>query len=242
MPATPSRPKKAKARKTTSANLATPRNPQRAPGRERFNLLVDTADRLIGERGAGELSVYDIAETAGIPAASVYHFFPSTAAAVVAVAQRYLQIFEAIVTSRFDHAELVSWHDIFRIISKRVVIFYNTHEVARRLFLGSEYSWHVRTADIQGNEGYARLLTETYRRHFQIADADFLVPKIEIAIGLSDSVWSLSCFRHNLIIPDYAVEADRAYHSYLTQYFAELAPKRTEPLLSGLPEPATIAE
>ncbi|WP_176598256.1 MULTISPECIES: TetR/AcrR family transcriptional regulator [Sphingobium] len=232
MSQTPPSSKKTKKPKETAANATIPRAPQRVQGRLRFELLVDTTDRLISERGAGDLSLYDIAEAAGVPAASVYHFFPSMAAAVVAVAQRYLQIFEEIIASDLDHAELVNWRDIFRIIGERARQFYNGHEVVRRLFLGSEYSWQVRMADIQGNESYARILARTYERHFHIADPDFLCPKIEIAIGLSDSVWSLSCLRHNIITDDYAVEAERAYHSYLTRYIAELAPKRTAPMVS----------
>lgn len=233
MPRTPSPPKKRLVKpKVDVAAAAMPRAPQRIQGRLRFDLLVDTTDRLIGERGAGDLSLYDIAEAAGVPAASVYHFFPSTAAAVVAVAQRYLQIFEAIIGSNLEHADLASWRDIFRIIGERARVFYNSHEVARRLFLGSEYSWQVRMTDVQSNENYARILARTYEKHFFIPDPDYLCSKIEIAIGLSDSVWSLSCVRHNDITDAYAVEAELAYHAYLIRYIAELAPKRVAPFIA----------
>jgi len=209
---------------------ATPRLPQRESGRARFELLVDAIDRLLGERDAGSISLYDIAEVAAVPAASVYHFFPSTAAAFVALAQRYIAIFHDIVAEPLDHATLTRWQDVFHIKGEQARRFHNEHDVARKLFLGSEYSWQVRQADKESNRGLARIMAAFYRKHFEVFGARDLVEQIEIGFGISDTVWSLSYERHDLITDFYAEESARAYDAYLGLYFPPLLARRDTPL------------
>lgn len=213
-----------------AAATATPRLPRRASGRARFELLVDATDRLLGERDAGDVSLYDIAAIAGVPTASVYHFFPSTAAAFVALAQRYLAHFREIVAAPLDHAALTGWQDIFHIKGAQARAFYNQHVIACKLFLGSEYSWHVRLADIEGNREFGQIVAAACRKHFELPGDSGLVEEIEIAIGISDSIWSLSYQRHGFITDYYARESVRAYNAYIGLYLPTYLPRREQPL------------
>ena len=212
------------------AAAATPRLPQRASGRARFELLVDATDRLLSERDAGSISLYDIADVAAVPAASVYHFFPSPAAAFVALAQRYIAIFHDIVAEPLEHASLTGWQDVFHIKGNQARQFFNEHGVARKLFLGSEYSWQVRQADKESNRDLAQGIAGLYEKHFEIAGAGNLVRQIEIGFGISDTVWSLSCQRHDVITDFYAQEAARAFDAYLGLYLPAILPRRDEAL------------
>ncbi|PZQ94437.1 MAG: hypothetical protein DI533_22260 [Cereibacter sphaeroides] len=211
-----------------AARLATPRLPRRAPGKLRFELLVDAVDRLLAEHDASVISIQDIAEAADVPAPSIYHFFPSTAAAFVALAQRYLSVFQAMYSEPLNHTALVGWEDIFRAKGGAAVDYFNTNIVSRKLFLGSDYSWQVRLADIQSNRTLATHIVGDYDRHFIVADREALVDKVEIAIGIGDSVWSFSYLHHGYVTDTYREEAFHAFHAYLRGYIPEYARKRSE--------------
>ncbi len=213
-----------------AARTATPRLPQRAAGRERFAVLVDAVDALLSERDAGEISLYDIADAAGVPTASVYHFFPSMAAGYVALAQRYLGMFRDIFAEPIDHDSVTGWQDVFRIKHRQALDFYKDHVVARKLFLGSEYSWQVRQADVVGNRHLAESLSQTYARHFHLGNAEALIEKIEVGIDICDSIWALSCLKNDGIIDDYyAEESARAYEAYVGLYIPSHLDKRDKP-------------
>ncbi len=53
-----------------------------------------------------DIGLYQIAEEAGVPPASTYHFFPTKDAAFLALAQRYLDGFVAASAEPIDAVEL----------------------------------------------------------------------------------------------------------------------------------------
>ncbi|MDB5581468.1 MAG: TetR family transcriptional regulator [Bradyrhizobium sp.] len=204
--------------------------PQRSPGRVRYEKLLEATDALLTERDAGNISLYDIAERAKAPTASVYHFFPSTTAAFVGLAERYLKRLVGMLAEPLDHALLTSWQEVAAIKAETGRQFYEDHVVAKKLFLGSEYTWQVRQHESQGNKSAAEFIVRDYNRHFMISDVVMLAEKIEIAIGLIDATWSMSYLRHGCITDHYATEANRAFVGYMRSYLPEYAEKRAEPL------------
>jgi AcrR family transcriptional regulator len=207
-----------------------PRLPQRAAGRLRYEKLLEATDQLLSERDAGDISLHDIADRAKVPSASVYHFLPSMTAALVALAQRYLERLHSMLDEPLDHASLKGWQDVAAIKAEAGRQFYESHIVAKKLFLGSEYSWQVRQQEALGNRLSAHHVTRDYNRHFVMPGIESLVGKVEIAIGLMDATWSMSYIRHGCVTDDYAEEANRAYIGYMRSYIAEHVEKRPEPL------------
>ena len=61
--------KTATARPVTAA--AEPRRPSQRRSRLRFEMLLDAADALLGDRETTEVGLYDIAAAAAVPPASV---------------------------------------------------------------------------------------------------------------------------------------------------------------------------
>ncbi len=207
-----------------------PRLPQRAPGRLRYEKLLEATDQLLSERDATDISLYDIADRAKVPAASVYHFLPSVTAAFVGLAQRYQEKTLDLLAEPLDHAALTGWQDVAAIKAEAGRQFYESHVVAKKLFLGSEYTWQIRQQESRLNRSAADLLLRDYNRHFVIPKDEFLADKIEIAIGLIDATWALSYIRHGSVTDAFAAEANRAYVGYLRGYIADYAQKRAEPL------------
>lgn len=56
------------------------RQPRQDRSRERVDLILSTAQTLIGEKGLAALAMVDIATASGMPLASVYHYFPNRTA------------------------------------------------------------------------------------------------------------------------------------------------------------------
>src|SRR5579859_6857501 len=70
-----------------------PRKPVQARGRARYEAILDVLESLLAESDWDQIGYYQIVERAGMPAASVYHFFPSRNALAGALADRYFEHF-----------------------------------------------------------------------------------------------------------------------------------------------------
>ena len=65
------------------------RVPQQRRGQERVLLLLDAADRLLADEGAGALTTTAVARAAGVSVGSLYQYFPDRDAIATALALRY---------------------------------------------------------------------------------------------------------------------------------------------------------
>lgn len=66
------------------------RRPQQERSRERVELILATARKLIGTRGSDAVSMRDIASAAGIPISSIYQYFPDKPALLQTILKNYL--------------------------------------------------------------------------------------------------------------------------------------------------------
>ena len=80
--------------------------PTQARSRARLRQVLDAADELLAREGAGAFTTNRIAETAGIPVGSVYHYFPDKEAIVEALALRYWSDFEDLVAGAAEADEV----------------------------------------------------------------------------------------------------------------------------------------
>jgi AcrR family transcriptional regulator len=177
----------------------------------------------LSEDGADTLTIQRIGKVAGVPVASVYHFFPTATAAAVALAQSYFAGFRDGIAGVLAENPKAPWRDVTARIMAETVRFYREHPYALRLMFGSDHSWRVRQSDVANNVMMARELALALGQFFETRDmrADDL---FAIAISLSDAVWSLSFARHGAITADYAREAERAVIVYLEQFERRSAP------------------
>lgn len=70
--------------------------------RTRQEALLDAAEKIISEVGLDGLAMREIGRRSGVPIASVYHYFPSAAAMVRALAARQLARVSELVRSMVD--------------------------------------------------------------------------------------------------------------------------------------------
>ncbi len=200
-----------------------PRKPVRANGIARYGALLDALERLLDEYEPDEVSLADVAAEADASTASAYHFFPSMAAAHVALVERYAERFVGLSDETLDPDAFESWQDIVRAQSRRGWAYYNEQPVALKLLFGPARSWAVRCADLEINRGLARLMVRQCRAVFELPSADALQGPVEVALEINDALWAMSCARHGRITEAYAVEAEHAAIAYLERYMPQLA-------------------
>ncbi len=70
------------------------RQPRQDRSRERVDLILSTAQKLIGEKGLVALAMVDIASASSMPLASVYHYFPNRTAVTAELYRRFSERFQ----------------------------------------------------------------------------------------------------------------------------------------------------
>jgi AcrR family transcriptional regulator len=130
-----------------STRRTTARQPQRRPGQLRFQKLLDALDALLRDNNVQEVGLYQIAEQAGVPSASVYHFFPSKEAAFMALATVHHQALQELSQEPLP-ARPANWQELCREKVSAAARYHNDHPAALRLFLGANISVEIKSADM----------------------------------------------------------------------------------------------
>ena len=204
--------------------------PKQARGRQRLEKILDAADAVMQRQDSAALNMQEVAQEAGLPPASLYHYVSGSQALLLELAHRHLAGFELLARQPVAHDALSGWPDLCRILAGRALDFYRAHPVAMRLLLGPESGWQIRSADLEANRRIGALHRRRLVQHFCVADSDSLARACAISITIGDSIWALSFAREGDVTPDMAEESLRARIAYLRLYIGEHAEKRPEPL------------
>ena len=203
----------------TSRNKA--RQPKRRAGEIRFKLLLDALDTLLVDNDIQDVGIYQIAEQAGVPSASVYHFFPNKEAALVALAHRHHEALEALSSLPLPTPP-VSWQAL---VSEKIRLsanYHNEHSATLRLFYGVSMTVEMKSADISQTLRLAERRVALLERYFILAPVPGLLRRLAIAIAIVDGVFGLSYSQHGAITDEYIEEAQRGALAYLRYYLPEV--------------------
>jgi len=198
----------------THAPKNRPKTPTQRRSRARFELILDHTERLLRDRAPEELSIYDVAASAGMAAQSVYRLFPSASAILFALAARYqARIIEA--GEQADFSGCACWQDYIEQSFGLVRDYYNAQPQALDLLLGAGSTREIRSADRQNIQLAALRQLESLAPKGAPA---LPVGTLEIAIDIADAIWSRSYDLHETITPAYQQEVVRAVTAYLELY------------------------
>ena len=199
----------------------TAKGPGNARGVQRRTALLDATELLLTTSSPEDIGIYQIAEQAGVPPASAYHFFPTKDAAYLALGRRYIEAFWALEREQTDARQLKSWQDYFEIEQDRARRFGNAHPVALKIFYGGYGSPASRKADV-------RLAAELAERIYPVLDTLFHMPRIpdatrhfQIALAILNAVWALSYEHHGEITDAYFQDALKAHNAYCRLFLPE---------------------
>lgn len=205
-----------------------PRAPMRRRGIQRLELLLDATAAVLGECPDEEVSLAQIAEKAGVPLASVYHFFPNRNAALEALARRFHQrIAELAMVEGSSVPD--RWQDLFASRIRRSAAYLNSEPAALRLFMGVGVSAEIRNIDVAGNAALAARRAAFMRKVFELPAMPDLELRIATSLALIDGIWALSYSQHRRISDEFLEEAITAATAYLRCYLPEHLQKRRRP-------------
>jgi len=205
-------------RKAAPASATTtplePRRPSQQRSRLRFQMLLDAADALLGDRETTDVGLYDIARAAKVPPASAYHLLPTKEAAFVALAERYLVGLSKHIIRPLPGAELRRWQDFVTLEIRRAIEYYNDNKVMAKLFFGANVIPDVRILDVKN---VAAASASTYGRMNRLFEMPYLYDadtKFATLIGIYDGIWMTSYSRHGRITEEFARETELAAIAY----------------------------
>ncbi len=84
---------------------------QQARSRERVDQMLEAAEALVTAQGLDGLKMRELARSAGLPIASIYHYFPSNVAVLRALAEKHLVELQSVIVAAMERhmtAELES--------------------------------------------------------------------------------------------------------------------------------------
>lgn len=202
----------------------------RASSQARIQLILDAARQLLAENGVDSLSIYSVAERAGIPPSSVYHFFASVPALLQGLTADIHAAFRATLQQPVNHAELRDWRDLSRIVEQRMLDIYSADSAARQLILSQHGLAEVTQADHQHDLELGRLMHDLFNRHFPLPELPQDIDVFALALELGDRVYARSVQQSGEITPRLAEEGQRVFDAYLGLYLPPGLPKRDAPL------------
>ncbi|MBI6702765.1 TetR/AcrR family transcriptional regulator [Pseudomonas viridiflava] len=204
---------------------AAPRKP-RARSQARIDSILDAARTLLASEGVASLSIYSVAERAGIPPSSVYHFFASVPALLEALTADIHAAFRASLQAPIEHDSLDSWRDLSRVVEMRMLDIYNADAAARQLILAQHGLTEINQADRQHDIELGHLMLEVFNRHFHLPALPDDVDVFALAMELGDRVYARSVQLHGEITPRMAVEGMRVFDAYVGLYLPPCLLKR----------------
>jgi AcrR family transcriptional regulator len=206
---------------------ATPRKPLQQRGRARYEAILDVLESLLAETDWDQIGYYQIVERAGMPAATIYHFFPSRDALVAALADRYFEHFRREAQRFTVDCDFPRWQDFVAAGHRATVEYYNSHSAAMKLILGSQPFMEIHRSDSTTNRIVTDQTLEAFRRMYELPYIQDPHRKFLIGVAIGDAVWRTSLDEHDYITPVYEEEATRAVIAYFRTFLPEdLEPKQ----------------
>jgi AcrR family transcriptional regulator len=195
-----------------------PRVPSRGRGILRYTALLDATEELLHVDDPDAIGLYQIAERAGVPPASAYHFFPTKEAAFVALAERYAARLVATHRTPIEASSILNWPDLFGIDARRAMDFYNANRPALKIFYGGYGGVEGRKVDRVTMEGLAQSSYARANRIFHMPYLSDTVRPFEVRLSILDAIWTSSVQRHGMITDEYHHEAYAACIAYFSLY------------------------
>ena len=190
-------------------------------GRLRRVELLEAARCLLREREVQQITLPDIAASAGIPRASAYHFFSDVQDVFRAVAEvvgAELLIWQ----ENIDLETCADWRQIVEAYIRRGANFFRENVDASQLLIGPYTPPIVKLSDRESDLKLARQLLGMISGRYCVPLIDNGDAKFYHAIEIADLLFCLSNIRFGHITPEYEDEAIIASISYLSVYIPSI--------------------
>lgn len=209
----------------TAKERTVARLPTRRAGHVRFKKLLEATDSLVAEMSIQDIGLYQIAERAQVPTASVYHFFPTKEAALLALAAEHHGILQQIAREELQPPPQ-TWQELIRRKVVQSTTHYNEHPAALRLFLGAGITVELRAADINQTMLLAEIRANLLNHYFDMPPVREWVRRIATSIAIVDGICILSYSQFGYLTPEFIEDAYSAAIAYLRTFLPERIERR----------------
>lgn len=193
----------------------------RASSQERIERILQATRELLDRQGLADLSIYAIAEQAGIPPSSVYHFFPQTGDVLGALAQQVFAELDDVLQQPVA-SEPASWMDLVAQLEERFQNYYQNNAAARELLLGAHELSAVRQADRLHDRQLGLRFRACLERCFKLPALPLEVDIFTLAMQAADKLLAVDYQQHGELTPAICREATRMMTAYLSLYLPPL--------------------
>jgi AcrR family transcriptional regulator len=143
--------------------------PTQARSRERLRRVLDAADEVLAQDGAAAFTTNRIAQSAGVPVGSVYHYFPDKEAIVQALALSYWSDFEDLVAAAAEIDEREPLADPGAVVIDALAAGFRARPGFLALWYGELRTEQVRNATRPTRSAIARSVERILHVHWPAA-------------------------------------------------------------------------
>lgn len=193
-----------------------------ARGDERREALLRAACLLLETTDVGDIAIPQVAQHAGVPPSSAYHFYRDP---------RHLLVDAARLLAREFAGEAVSivapkdWKGAVREYLKFGSTYYNSHPAFRRLIFSQTTTAAIRDAACGEDRSFANALERIIRSNFALPDDDSISRAFFNAIQIADLLFGIAVRERGLIDDAGLEEAILASTAYLNIYIPDRLPQ-----------------
>ena len=190
----------------------------RKRGRERRKLLLKATYELLCVRPVEDVSFRDIADKAGVPEGSAYHFFANRFDVFSALAEELSDQFIEAHRRKVPPSQRRSWQALAEHLVDVGAKVYAKNPPARQLLIGGKTPPEVKQADRINDRAVGNVMHEVFAEHFELPESDEMRNAFYYFIEITDLIFTLSVIEHGKITPAMLAEAKRAGIGYLGTY------------------------
>lgn len=144
--------------------------PQQERSRVRFQALLDVAANMIAENGLEGLQMREVARRANLPIASVYHYFPSSAALTRTLLEKHLETLSLILQKRLaamapQGGSELDFHQASLLVDDLAEVFFNTPSIPT-MWLGLQGNPELRALDVEDTFQNAEIVQNYFTEYF----------------------------------------------------------------------------
>jgi len=192
----------------------------RKRGRERRKLMLKATYDLLCERPVEDISFRDIAERAGVPEGSAYHFFANRFDVFSALASELSQQFIEAHRRAVPPSRSKTWQALAEHLVEVGAGVYAENPPARQLLIGGKTPPEVKQADRLNDQAVGNVMYEVFSEHFELPETEAMRKAFFYFIEITDLIFTLSVIEHGEITAEMLAEAKRAGTGYLGSYLA----------------------
>lgn len=173
-----------------------------------------------------ELSFKAIAEHAGVPEGSAYHFYANKYDLFTEAAKQLSERFVEAQQGEIDATRISKWSDLADLFVERGAEVYTSTPAARQLLIGGRTPPEIKMQDRINDRAVAEIMRARFQEFFVLPESCDAPEIFFYFIEITDLMFSLSVIEYGKITPGMLEEAKRAGIGYLSMYLPPMLEKR----------------